>query len=525
MESIRLRDAGRFRIFFPAFLAWCSWATAVMAQAPATLPTPNRLEANPAPAPLAVPKTEGGPEHPLPIDLPYALRLVNASNPTIAIAQERINEAYARLRQAQVLWLPNLWVGGNPDNVSFLPMFYHHDGNIQSSRGEVFPVTKNNFAFPFGTSLNFQVGDALFGPRIRRNLVAAEAARARVVVNNVQLDVALTYLDLLRGYAALAVNAETLKKAEQMQSYAVAAERQGLGKTTADAPRAETEVRLRREERFQFIGQAASVSARLAQLLLLEPTADLVPTDGAVLPIELVPGTIPIEELVATGLMNRPELAESRSLVEASLARWRQSRTRPLLPTLSVVYYGADFAGGSDLFTGSTGLSHWGGRDDFMAQASWELKNLGFGDLARSREARSQYSQARFRVAEVQAQVAAEVSAAAKIVRARLQALKSAEDAVRHAEEMWARLLKAAFGLAVEARKYDPLEPLIAEQQLNEARMRYLDAVIGYNRDEFRLYWAMGQPPESALSKSNPQPVETPVLPSQSSPPTSLKNK
>jgi outer membrane protein TolC len=487
----------------------------VRAQAPESLPKPATA-ASAEPTYLAVPKIEGGPEHPLPIDLPYALRLVNTSNPTIAIARERVNEAYARLRQAQVLWLPDLWVGGNPDNNVFLPMFYHHDGQIQSSSGNVFPVTKNNFAFPFGTSLNFQLGDALFGPRIARNLVEAQAAQSRVVVDNVQLDVALTYLDLLQDYGALAVNAETLRKAERMQNYAVSAERSGLGKTTADAQRAETEVQLRREERFRLLGQAATASARLAQLLLLEPTADLVPTDKAVLPIELVPGTIAIQELVTTAWMNRPELAESRSFVAAASARWRQARTRPLLPTLSVIYYGADFAGGSDIAFGSTGLSHWGGRDDFMAQASWQLKNLGFGDIARSRETRSQYNQAVLHATEVQAQVAAEVTAAAKLVRARREALARAEEAVQHAEEMWARLIRAAFGLAGPARKYDALEPLIAEQQLHEARMRYLNAVIGYNRDEFRLYWAMGQPPESALPKATAQPVELPVLPTPS---------
>jgi outer membrane protein TolC len=107
-------------------------------------------------------------------------------------------------------------------------------------------------------------------------------------------------------------------------------------------------------------------------------------------------------------------------------------------------------------------------------------------------------------------------AAAAKLVQARKEALARAEEAVRHAEEIWVRLLKAAFGLAGEARKYDALEPLIAEQQLHEARMRYLDAVIGYNRDEFRLYWAMGQPPESALPKATAQPVQMPVLPTPS---------
>src|SRR5207249_3344591 len=42
---------------------------------------------------------------------PTTLRLVDANNPTIALARERIDEAYAHLRQAQVLLLPNLQTG------------------------------------------------------------------------------------------------------------------------------------------------------------------------------------------------------------------------------------------------------------------------------------------------------------------------------------------------------------------------------------------------------------------------------
>jgi hypothetical protein len=40
-----------------------------------------------------------------------------------------------------------------------------------------------------------------------------------------------------------------------------------------------------------------------------------------------------------------------------------------------------------------------------------------------------------------------------------------------------------------------------------------LDEVISYNRNQFRLYWAMGQPPQCALPHATPLPVETPVLP------------
>jgi outer membrane protein TolC len=449
---------------------------------------------------------------PLPIDLPYALRMVNATNPTIALAQARVQEAYARLGQAEAAWLPSLWAGGNPNNLTFLPMYYVHNGLVQNSRGQMFDVVKANASIPVGAGLNLSFADALFGPHIARNLVAAEQARSRVVTYTVQLDVALTYLDLLRVHGALAINRETLSKAELILQSASAAEREGLGKTTADANRARTEVAIRRQERIDLEAEAAVVSSRLAQLLLLEPTVDLVPADTEVLPIELVATDAPLEDLIGIGLMNRPELAESRALVAAALARWREERTRPLLPTLQMAYYGAQFGGGTPA------LHDYGWRDDFMVQASWELRNAGLGNLFSARASRAQYTEANFHVAEVQAQVAAEVTAAGKVVRARARELAEAQEGVRQAERMWSKLRAAAFGLATgfggSARRYDPLEPILAEQALHEARLRYLSAVIDYNRNQFRLFWAMGQPPLCALPRATALPVETPVLPS-----------
>ena len=45
------------------------------------------------------------------------------------------------------------------------------------------------------------------------------------------------------------------------------------------------------------------------------------------------------------------------------------------------------------------------------------------------------------------------------------------------------------------------------------ARQHYLAAVIDYNRSQFRLYWAMGQPSLGALAKMPPQALTTPVSP------------
>jgi len=143
----------------------------------------------------------------------------------------------------------------------------------------------------------------------------------------------------------------------------------------------------------------------------------------------------------------------------------------------------------------------------------WELHNLGAGDIARSKEKYSQLQEANLHVAETRARVGAEVVAAARFVRAHLKTLEDAQKAVLEAQEAWRRLRDSAFGLGGRDKRYDPLEPLIAEQQLHAARNQYLSEVIGYNKAQFRLYTALGNPPLCALPDAVILSVMTPVLP------------
>jgi outer membrane protein TolC len=465
---------------------------------PAACPTPT---GEPASAPFVAvgPSPSGADVAVLPIDLPTALRLVNASNPTIALARARVEEAYARLREAQVMWLPNLEAG---------PSYLRHDGILQTSRGEVIPVSKWSLFAGGGAALRLETSEALFAPLIARRLVQAQAAASEAVADDIQLNVALAYLDLLRTYGALSINAESLANAQEMTRLAEAAERAGFGKTPADANRGRTEVALRRQERIDLEAQAGVASARLAQLLLLDPTADLRPSDAAVLPIALMPTDAPLDELVATGLMARPELAESRALVAAALARWRRARVGPLLPRLEVSYFAGEFGGGMQDST-----QRFGGRGDGAAEAIWTLHSFGVGDLARSQVGRAQYNQATAHVVEVQAQVAAEVTAWTKVVRNRQRTLAEAERGVAEAERMWRRLLRMTLGVGLPAAKYEAVELLTAEQQLNQARLQYLDEVIEYDKAQFRLYTALGQPALEALPKACALPVSAPPAP------------
>src|SRR5262249_42036594 len=159
-----------------------------------------------------------------------------------------------------------------------------------------------------------------------------------------------------------------------------------------------------------------------------------------------------------------------------------------------VAYFAGYFGGGKD-----DHLSNFGGRGDGTAQALWEFHNLGGGDLARARERRAQYNEANFHVAAVQARIAAEVTVSGNLTPPRLRTLNHAQEAVRQAAESWRRLKEASFGLAGADRRYDPLEPLLAEQALTLARNQYLTEVIEYNKAQFRLYTAMGRPAAEAL--------------------------
>lgn len=468
-----------------------------------TLPRATPVPAQPGtriPALATIGFADNQQPQPILINLPTALRLANASNPTIALAQARVQEAYARLQEARVMWLPDLAAG---------PAYVRHDGLLQTSTGNVLSVNKWNFFTGGQAELAVDTSQAFFGPLVARQLVQAQAAGARATQFQIQLDVANAYLDLLHAYGALAINRETLSKTEDMYERARTVDRAGVAMYTSDLPRAAAAVEFRRQQRMQAQAQVVTASSHLIRLLFLDPTVDLQPADLTVLPIELVPADMAVGQLVSLGLMNRPEMAQSRFLVGAADAQYRQTRLAPLLPRLDVSYSAGEFGGGIDDST-----MRWGGRGDATAQATWQLHNFGLGDLARVRAQRAVTNQAMAHVLEIQAEVGDEVAGAAKTVGVIHQQLQDDENGVRQAEEMWTRLEKADFGVANnKVGHLEVLQPLTAIDQLQLARTAYLDDVIAYDRAQFQLYWAMGQPPICSLPSATAIPTQLPVRP------------
>jgi outer membrane protein TolC len=427
-----------------------------------------------------------------PIDLPTALRLANASSPVIAIAQTRVREAYARLEQAEALRLPTISGGG---------IYLRHDGIDQNRKAELFKISRGSLFTGGGASLRLDLAEAIYQPLAARRLAESEAETARATTNNAQLEVVSAYLDLVQAHAQIVINADILDRAEQILKAAEAGARAGALRNAADVNRARTEVGLRRAERQDLSAKLAAASARLTKLLLLDPTVTLVPADEAAVPIELFATGMPLESLIAMAVQSRPELAAAALQQDAAETRARQARYAPFIPRVQAEYLAGGFGGGQN-----GAISNLESRGDLAAQVFWELRGLGLGNLADIRLRNAERDRASLVIVAARAQVAAEVVEAERAAAARKASLDDARTADKESREMFRKLSETSFGMVGPRGQFDAIEPLLAVQAMNQARLQLLSATVEYNRAQFRLFTAVGQPAEAAAVPTLPAP-------------------
>jgi outer membrane protein TolC len=436
-----------------------------------------------------------------PIDLPNALRLAGARDVDIAIARRRVNQSLADLQYAYAQWLPSLFLG---------PTWYRADGQIQTITGQVQNVNRNSLfigglaassapgfaaaspgtGYPplNGTSAVFRFSDAIYAPIAARRVLNAADAHVHAVNNDAILRAAEAYFDLQQACGLLAINREAVNNAKELSDITGSYARTGEG-LEADHRRVLTEFRHRRKDMEKYTGQLLVASANLVRLLLLNPQSVVAPIEPAELVITLIPDDVPLDDLVVTGLRNRPELANAQELVEASLVRFKQAKLRPFVPSLAVSYAGGGFGGGQGSFFGD-----FGARGDVAASLFWELQNLGFGDAAIIHRRRFENQEAMVQKVKVEAQVAADVVSAFEAKQAAVRQIKEARETVAEAiESLKLNMINIRHGAELP-RATRPIEVLQPIQALVAARTDYLDSVLTYNRAQFRLNRAIGQP-------------------------------
>jgi outer membrane protein TolC len=423
----------------------------------------------------------------LPIDLPTALRLANADNAQVNLAREQIQQAYAEYNAAGALWLPSLRGGVH---------WNKHEGTLLSSSGIVRNLSRGSLytgagaqavgggspAVP-GIFASFNLADAYFQPLAAQQRWGARENGANATRNNVLLDVSLAYLELLRATQDVAIARDIRDKVNDLSRIidAYASTGQGL---QADADRMQVELGLRNLDVRRSQEAVVIASARMAQLLRLEPCVRLEPADAVVVRLCCVPSGCECPELVAQALENRPELLQNRYLVGEASQRLRRERYAPLVPS---VLLGASYGGfGGGL--GST-IADFNDRFDLDASAFWEVRNLGYGESAARQAAGSRLRQAQLQELAALDQVAREVTEAFGQVRLREQQIETARLVVKSATDSYEHnSVRTRSGQGL------PIETLQSIQALLQARREYLRSVIDYNAAQFTLQRALGWP-------------------------------
>ncbi len=463
----------------------------------------------PRPAPEPPPGTILQPDE-SPIDLGTALRLAGAENPELLLARQRVTEAIAVRQLAAAQILPNLNVGTNLDL---------HSGPLQQASGNIVQINRQSLYYGLGANAvaagtvnipglnyNLNVGDAWFGFLIARQRVRTAAAVSDAVRNDVLLRVCLAYLELLRadGHRVIAAKNHS-EAAEVARITAVYAETKAGRK--ADADRAAVELRRRDAELTQAEADTLTASARLCQLLNLDPSTRLKPIDGWVVPTPLVPDPIPLPELLAIALLQRPELAARRFEVRAALYELSLSKVLPFSPNVILGFSAGGFGGGSSPVGTSPGFGNFDGRNDFDVVVFWTVRNMGVGNLALVRAADSRAKQSQLRELETLNTVRGEVAEAHARVAARFLQIDATEKAVRSSSDAFTEDLtriKGGQGL--------PLELVDSLRLLNRSRYEYLDTIIDYNRAQFQLWVALGRPPANILARPVPADLVPPPI-------------
>jgi outer membrane protein TolC len=520
-----VRTASRF------FAMWMSAIapSSTDAQSPATRPSATSVTAEPSatgvsiPAPLPFPAGERqsrlagaaansareSSELPLfadqalqPIDLAGALRLAGAQNPDIAFARKQVLEAVADLEQARALWLPSLFIG---------PTYYRVDGQVQNINGQVETVSRGSLSlgataatangFPAaapgtgypglnGLSSVLRISDAIFEPLAAGRVAAASQAGLRATANDTLLSVSEAYFDLQLAAGSLAIAREAAANAESLSIIAREYSRTGQG-LEADYRRALTEYQRRRREVRAVTGQVKIASANLVRPLLIDPHFVVAPVEPAETVVRLVPDETPLDLLMAEAVLRRPELAQAHETIKAAAYRLKQAKLRPFVPSLAVTYSGGGFGGGQDAFFGN-----FGARGDVAASLFWDVRNLYFTDRAIIHRRKAEREAADIDLVRVQARVVAEVVASCEARAAASgemdEARKSVTEAIDSLRLNFANIRQGQI-LENNTRPIEVLQPI---QALALARAEYLNAVLTYNRSQFRLYRALGNCPK-----------------------------
>jgi outer membrane protein TolC len=451
------------------------------------LPAPSVTRDSQVPA-LETPQPSAS-ERALPINLATALCLSQARPLVVAAAQASVEQAAAHLQGANALWLPD---------VSFGAGYSHHEGANQATEGQIEFDSFGSYNLGGGATLHLGVTDAIFQPLAAQQFLCARQFDLQTAHNDALLSVAQTYFEVQEARGRLAGILDSTARAEELVNQVESLAKSLVPEMEVDRARALLAELNQQSAAAQTNWRIAS--ARLNRVLRLNPGAVVAPQEPTYLQVTLISSAYSVDDLIPCGLVNRPELASQKAVVQATLELLRQEKIRPLLPSVVLEGIGPNSSIQGGVFGGGQdgNLSTSGGRSDVNFGLVWTLKNMGAGNRALVRGRAADNEKAVIELFNVQDRVAEEIVAAHAAVDGARREVPEAETAVREASVTFGGTLqglkqvRGAGNLLQTVSR--PQEAVAALQQLNLAYQRYFTAVNKYNQAEFQLYHAIGYP-------------------------------
>jgi outer membrane protein TolC len=406
------------------------------------------------------------------IDLPAALQLAGAQNLDIQIARERVAEAKANYESSVLQFFP--WIG---PGVSYR----RHDNLIQDVGGSVIEVHKEAYTIGPSVAGQLDLGEAIYRNLASRQSVKASSHALEAQRDDAILDAAQGYFDLAKARAAKGVAVDAVSISSNYASQVEQAVEAGIA-FKGDLLR----VRVQTERNLLILRQAEEqqrlAAAHLAQTLHLDSTLELVPRDAEPVPVVVVDTNATLDSLVIQAVRTRPELKQSRALIDAARKTRQGTVYGPLIPTLGAQIFAGGLGGGRDGAPGTFGES-----EDYQLTIGWRVGPGGLFDQGRIHASESRLRIARLTEQKLLDEVTRQVIDGLTRTQSLHDQMATAQRAIQAAEEAL-RLTEQRKEFAVGA----VLESIQAEQELTRARLDFLNAVAEHNKAQYALRKAIG---------------------------------
>ena len=384
------------------------------------------------------------------------------------------------------------------------------------------PQYPNDLTFTFGQPLmrDFGIDITRRGITIARNNLGVTEGQFRTVVMDTVSNTELAYLDLIYTRRAVDVVKESLFLARDQAR--ITQIRIDVGASAPlDILQPRVTIATSEEQLIRAVASVRNAEDRLRALLNLpvsEWDRPIIPTDT----VEYKPLEIDFQRAVQQAIANRPEVTQQRLLTDNARvqALYMRNQTLPLVD-FALNYGLSGLAGRRAIFEGedivgyrsvpySQSLSQIGSLEfpSWNVGFNFGLPVLNVGARANARAAQLDLEQSRALQAQTQQNIAVEVRTAARTVDEFAQTI-AATRAARDAAER---------NVEAERKRYENgmttnFQVLEVQQQLSDARVRELQAVVGYNQAVARFHRAVGDILDvHQIRVQTPERVEEPLL-------------